>query len=73
MFEVKRLDDTTKQARTGENLKLRVEVNRIVAGTDDVRRLAYQGSVVFKINLHARAGLVNIGFARHVDHRKHSD
>ena len=71
MFEVQGLDDATQQSRTGQNLKLGIEVSRIVYGAVDHRyALPRVNRIVFEVDLHSRRRFVKVGFARHIDRRQ---
>ena len=70
VFEVKRLYHAPEQARTAQDLKLGVEINRVVLRADKIRGLEGAGGVL-QVYLHLRPGLIYIRLARHVNSGQH--
>ena len=71
MFEVKRLYDPPQKTLTRQNLKLSVEVSRIINGADNHRRgLARVHRIVLEVDLHLRFCFVDIGLARDINERE---
>ncbi len=74
MFEVEGLDHATQQPRARQNLKLGIEVSRIVYRAVNHRHaFARVHRVIFEIDLHLRLGFVNVRFARHIYRRERRD
>jgi hypothetical protein len=73
VFKVQGFYDAAHQAGADKNLQLGIEVDGIVSGTKNVRRLADERGVVFQIHLYASACLINIGLAGDVDDGEHRD
>src|SRR5947209_11555960 len=75
VFKVQRFDYAAEESCAGEDLKLSVEVSRVLIWSvkdDGVALYRTQcGIVNLQINLHSRSCLKDIGLTRHVDGRQH--